>query len=121
MPKTEFIEHKGKKILFMDFSNSQKKDILKALEQTKGMIEKQIKPGTGLGLMDVTDSDFDPDIVKALKDFAAHNKPYMRMTAIIGVEGLKTAIYSVVAEFTGRKNLVLFDDIEKAKDWLAEI
>ena len=121
MAKTEFIEHKGKKILFMDFSKSQKKEILKAIEQTKNMAEKQIKPGTGLGLLDVTDSDFDPDIVKALKDLAAHNKQFMRMTAIIGVEGLKTAIYSVVMEFTGRKNLVLFDDIEKAKDWLAEL
>jgi len=121
MAKVDFILHRGKQILFMDYSNSDKNSILKAIEQTKSIAEKQIKPGTGLGLMDVTDSDFDPDIVKALKDLAVKNKPYMKMTAIVGVEGLKTAIYNVIIEFTGRKNLVLFDHKEKAKDYLTEI
>ena len=53
-----------------------------------------------------------------LKQFTAHNKPYVKAGAVVGVTGLKRIIFSAVVTFS-RRNLEAFDDVEQAKHWLA--
>jgi hypothetical protein len=55
-----------------------------------------------------------------VKEFTKHNEPYMKITALIGVEGIKKVIYDAVLLFTKRKNLILKNSKEEALDWLAE-
>jgi len=47
------------------------------------------------------------------------NTPYIKCSAVYGVEGLKEVIFNGILSFTGRKNLVLFKTLEEAKDFLA--
>jgi hypothetical protein len=53
-----------------------------------------------------------------LKEFTRHNKPYVIAAAVVGITGLKQIIYNAVLKFSGR-NLVAFDSVDRAKDWLA--
>jgi hypothetical protein len=53
-----------------------------------------------------------------IKDFATQNKPYVKASAVVGVEGLKKIIYNAVQTVSGR-HISSFDTMEQAKDWLA--
>lgn len=117
MAEVKWIEHKGKRILLMDFSNSEKPDILRICNEVPEITAKE-PPLSALGIVDVTGSKFDGDISEAFKQMAEKDKPYMKMTAVVGVDGLKMIIFKIVLKFTGRTNLVLKNSREEAKDWL---
>ncbi len=74
-----------------------------------------------LCLVDTTGSKFDIEISKAIQAFSEHNKPYMKMTALVGVEGLQKVIYFAVLTFTKRTNIVLKNSREEALDWLVAV
>lgn len=119
MAEVKFINHKGKKILLMDFTYSKPEEMLEAIEETKKIVRKYPEKSI-LGLVDVRYSPFDAELSDALKELAAHDRPYIKVSAIVGVTGLKKLAYMAMLRFTGRKNILMFNKIETAKDWLAE-
>ena len=119
MAEVKFINHKGKKIFLMDFSYTKIEEIMAAIEEAKKTIKKHPENSL-LGLVDVRFSAFDNELFTALKDLASSDRPYMKVTAVVGVTGLKKLVFMAVRRFTGRKNLVMFDRMENAKDWLVE-
>jgi hypothetical protein len=50
----------------------------------------------------VGDFVYDKDITAAFKEYLAHNKPYVRAGAVLGVTGLKKALYNTFMYFTKR-------------------
>lgn len=119
MAQVKFIIHKGKKILLADFTYSKPEEMLEAIETVKKTVKKSPEKSV-LAIIDVRYSPFDTDLSNALKQMAAEDRPYVKMTAIVGVTGLKKLAYSAMIRFSGRKNILMFDRIETAKDWLAE-
>ena len=117
MERVKFIEHKGKKILHLDLSRTEPKDILNVIDQAKPVIAAQPFMSVRT-LTDVTDLKFNTEASEALKQFVNHNKPYVTAAAVVGVTGLKQIIYNAVVRFSGR-NLVAFDTHNQAKEWLA--
>lgn len=115
--KAEFIEHKGKRIFHINFRSVNLKEMTDIIAVAKAKISKE-PAGSVLTLTDATGTDLTPDISQALKDFAAHNKPFVKTGAVLGVTGIKRVAYNALLVFTGRRNLHLFDDEDKAKDWL---
>ncbi|MGD0566161.1 MAG: hypothetical protein ABSA34_02380 [Candidatus Goldiibacteriota bacterium] len=119
MAEVKFINHKGKKILLMDFAYSKPEEMLLAVEDAKRTV-KRLPEKSVCVLVDVRCSPFEQSLSDAVKELAAHDRPYMKVTAIVGVTGLKKLAYSAAIRFSGRKNILMFDRIENAKDWLAE-
>jgi hypothetical protein len=117
MASNKFLDYKGSKIFLMDFSYSEIEDVLKAIDDATKIIAQQ-PPLSVLGLVDVSKSSFDRVLADALKLFSEHNKPFMKMTAIVGIEGVKAVILQAIIKFTGRKNLVTKNSVQEAKDWL---
>ncbi|OGW37137.1 MAG: hypothetical protein A2010_00025 [Nitrospirae bacterium GWD2_57_9] len=66
----------------------------------------------------MTNARFDDQVRDGMKEFALHNKPYVKAGAVIGITGLKRIIYGAVMAFSRRK-IESFDDREQAKQWLA--
>ncbi len=120
MAGAQWINHKGKRVLLIDFSNSGIDQINATIAQAKPLIARE-PPLSILCLVDTTGSKFDIKISKALQEFSAHNKPYMKMTALVGVEGLQKVIYFAVLTFTKRTNIVLKNSREEALDWLVSM
>ena len=114
--RIKFIEHKGKRILHLDFTEARADEVIQIIGKAKGVIAAQ-PAGSIRTLTDVTDIKFNTAATEAMKEFASHNKPYVAAAAVIGVTGLKKIIYNAVVKFTGR-NLVVFDSHGQAKDWL---
>jgi hypothetical protein len=116
MERIKFIEHKGKKILHLDFTQARADEVIQIIREAKGVIAAQPEKSI-LTLTDVTNIKFNSAAADAMKEFASHNKPYVSAAAVVGVTGLKQVIYNAVVRFTGR-NLVAFDSHGQAKDWL---
>lgn len=119
MKSCEWIQHKGKSILYMKIASQSTEELKERLDNIKPIVEKE-PPHSILCIADVINGKFNPEMTQMLKEFTKHNEPYIKMTALIGVEGLKKVIYSGVLLFTGRKNLILKNTKEEAQEWLVE-
>lgn len=115
----EWIDHKGKRIFYMNLAVKNADDLRERIKVMKPAIEKE-PPKSVLCLADVKDGNFSPEITQMIKDFAKSNEPYIKVTACVGVEGLKEVIFTGVLVFTKRKNLVLKKTRQEALDWLVE-
>ncbi len=119
MQRTRFIEHNGKRILFFDFSNvTDVEEGLRILSESKAVVAQEPEKSLRT-LVDIAGSRFDRRITEGLRDLSAHNKPYVFANATVGFSGMQKMLVKTTARLTGRK-LNLFDDIETAKDWLAQ-
>lgn len=120
MAGVSFFEHKGKKILYEDYSESNPAELAVLLAEAKKIITGQPKNSV-LALVNISRTKYDRASVAAMKEFIKENTPYIKASAIIGMEGITEVVFKGVVAFTGRKNLVVFNDADKAKDYLASL
>ena len=115
--RTRFVEHRGTRILFMDFSEMNGPgEALAELEKARRLIATQ-PHGSLLTLTDVTGTRYDDEIIKAFQALAAHNKPYVRAAASVTRTPLQLVALRASAVLS-RRRLETFDDLEAAKEWL---
>ena len=69
-------------------------------------------------LLDTRNSVASNEVIAYFKKAAAKTVKYMDKMAIIGITGIRKILFDAVTRFSGQ-NATLFDDMEKAKDWLA--
>ena len=117
MPGYKWMEHKGKRIFYMDLGTQKPEELKEVTSQIELLFEKE-PPKSVLCLCNVEGIAIKPEMIQNLKNFTRHNEPYMKMTAILGVEGLKLIIFNSLLAFTRRKNLILHESREKALEWL---
>jgi hypothetical protein len=113
-----FIEHKGCQILLIDFEGCQPSQFLERIRYARSVIGRQPLASTRT-LTVVTRSRFNSQVSEAIKEYTAHNKPYVRVAAVVGLSGLQEILYNVIIKLTGR-NIATFSDIALAKDFLAK-
>jgi hypothetical protein len=118
MAGISFIIHKGAKIAYQDWSYCKPDEILDLIERAKTMVVHQPK-NSALVLINVKGAGFNLSVSNAAREFAKENTPYVKCTAIYGVEGLQEVIFRGIITFTGRKNIVLVNTLEEGKDFLA--
>ncbi len=116
MSRVQLVPHKGKHVVYLDFSGCKVADLLPILAEAKRVIASQ-PTGSALVLTNVTDTEISRDTSQLMKDFTSHNKPYVKASAIIGVDGLKKIIYNAVQAVSGR-HISSFATLDLAKDWL---
>lgn len=120
--KPEFIDHKGKKIFYLNFSHMEKDIIPAFMEEAKNVLSAE-SPSSVLFLANVNKMSFDKQIVKNFVDFFKFTKTYTQKTAVIGLDTIKKMLYEAVLVLSGRggENIRVFDGPNaeaKAKDWL---
>ncbi len=118
MPRIEFITYRGERVLDLDLRGN--KDISQGIEAFQTAQKMAMKePLKSLRLLtDVTNAHYDSAGVAAIKEFSKAATPYMKASAIVGVDGLKRIIVRSLIMLTGR-DIRLFDTREQALDWLA--
>jgi hypothetical protein len=118
MPRTRFIEHAGRKLLLLDFSGiTDPEGAYDAIAEARSIIARNPPDGSLLTLTLVKDSHFDSGVLKAIRELAEHNKPYVRAGAVVGLAGLMKVVFNTLIHLTGR-NIKSFDDVESAKTYL---
>lgn len=120
MERTRFIEHKGKQILLLDYSQMRDPaEILAEIESSRALIAALPQRKELRTLTNVTGSLYNAEVLNALKSLAAHNAPWVEAAAVVTTSGLHRIGILAVATFSRRK-LQAFGDMAAAKEWLAD-
>ena len=70
-------------------------------------------------LSDFRDTNVGSDLLSTMNDASAATKAYVQKTAVLGVSGMKRKLADLLTALTGQP-LKYFDDLDAAKNWLAE-
>lgn len=117
--RVRFIEHRGQRILYIDFSGLQSADdILREMQTAREIIRAQ-PPNSLRTLSNVKGARYSPPVMDAMKEFTAGNKPYVRHAAVFGMERVHRVLYRAVLLFS-RRSMEIFEDLDAARDWLAK-
>ncbi len=118
MERTHLIQHRGKDIVLLDYSGlTAEPETLAEIARSRQFIGKLRPDGTHLTLTDGTDAHYTPKVLEALKELAAHDKPYVKAGAVVSNSRLVRVVVAAVAVFTGR-HLPVFETRGEALDWL---
>jgi hypothetical protein len=117
MRQPEFITHKGKTILYLDFTNMKDKvEIMKLEEEGAAVIRKQ-PLNSVLTLTNMENMFFNNELKKWFEEKVKGNAPYVKAGAVIGMTGLISIMYNAFVAVTGR-NIKSFKSKEEAMDFL---
>jgi hypothetical protein len=116
----KFIQHKGKEIYFVDYSNiKSNEEFLQIIKSTNAFREKVIAEGKKnlLMLVDISGSFVYGEVLEQLKKAGKHTKQITAKEAVVGITGGKKVLLKIIMTITNM-NLKVFDTTEEAKDWL---
>jgi hypothetical protein len=111
-----FIQHRDRPILQIDFAGSHPAEMLERIRYARLIIGKQPLASVRT-LTLVKDARFNTQVSREMKEYTAHNKPYVRCAAVVGLSGLQEIVYNVIIKVTGR-NIATFSELERAKEFL---
>jgi len=116
--KSKWIIYKGAKIIYADYSGF--KNDVQALQMENDAADAVIcqqAENSVLCLVDVRESVGSSDAVAVMKNSAKRTKPYVRKMAVVGVTGVKRILADAIVRFSGR-DILIFDDVKSAEEWL---
>ena len=94
-------------IVLQDFSSIRDpRESLEAIADARAFMETQPKGGV-LVLTDATGAPFNAEIGKAMEALAAHHKPWVLASALIGLSGPMRIAFRAIVTVTGRDVKVL--------------
>ena len=120
--KTQWISHKGKKILLADYSGFGF-NVAGAQAEMETAIDLALRepPNSVLTLTDIQNTKVSPDMYNQMKLTANRIAPQAVRRAVVGVSGAQRFMLDLVNKLPGQsgsKQLRAFDNLETAKDWL---
>ena len=113
--RIRFIDHQGKKILLVDFSNCPANEVEEIARSVPDYITVQPR-GSVLVLTDFSGAAFDRDALRAMKETAVFDKPFVKKSALIGTESLPRDFYEDMTRFS-RRELPIFKTRELWPGW----
>ncbi len=115
--RIRFIDHQGKKILLVDFSNCPANEVERIARAVPDYVTVNPR-GSVLVLTDFSGASFDRDALRAMKETAVFDKPFVKKSALLGTESLPAQFYEELISFS-RRELLILKTREEALDWLA--
>jgi hypothetical protein len=113
-----FVKHKGQSILQIDFEDCSPAEFLERIAVARTTIAGQPLASVRT-LTLVKGARFNKEISEAMKEYTQHNKPYVRVAAVVGLSGLQEIVYNVIIRVTGR-NIATFGTVDAAKEFLVK-
>lgn len=115
----EWIEYKGKKILYMNLKGLKKEaETLEVIEHSTQM--QRLSSVPVLLLCNIEDAALSPKFMGHVKQTALELKPKQKKLAMVGITGLKEILLQTYNKIVGVTNQKLFDTVEQAKERLVE-
>jgi hypothetical protein len=115
------LTYKGKNILCLDIAGLKLKDkpeFKKLVDDAEEQIRK-CPPQSLLLITNVTDTGFDTEVSAIIGEYAMHNTPYVKASALIGISGVQKVVLAAIKALTGRE-FYLTDRMEDAQEWLIQ-
>ena len=115
--KTGEYDYNGRKIIFLDLNGVQPEGIKSRVEGAKKIIMSS-QPDSVLLLTDFRDMRYDRERTDYAKQVSIDIKPFVKKSALLGIEGLKKIIMQSLMVFSGRANMKPFAEVKDALEWL---
>jgi len=115
----DIIHYKGREICYLDVSMMSTKDIQK-IEEEMDRAKKLIAtkpPKSAFMITNVTNVIFNSQMSELFKEYANHNTPYVKASALVGIGGIQKVVLAAVKRLTGR-DYYLANTLEEAKEWI---
>ena len=118
--RSKWIEHKGKKILYQDFSKlfhnhaEVEAELLEVREVVKGQPFDSV-----LVLSDFTDTTIAGDLKNVMNESLRLTKDHIKKIAVVGLNGLQHRLANMLTKRTGQP-LKYFNNEQAAKEWLVK-
>ncbi|MCF6278622.1 MAG: STAS/SEC14 domain-containing protein [Anaerolineales bacterium] len=116
--RSQWIEYKGKKIFYQDFSKYyfNYEAAKRELAAVREIVIAEPKDSV-LVLANFTDTTIAGDLMSALNNSSKLTKDHVHKTAVLGVTGIKRRMGDMLSKLTGQP-LKYFNNEETAKEWL---
>lgn len=115
------MEYKGIKIVVSDYSGLQEAEFINQIKKNDSYV---IQAGREKGekyliLTDIRDAGVTKDVLAQFRSTVNDIKPFVKASAIVGVEGFKKHFLNFINVSAAFKTKA-FSDAEQAKEWLVE-
>jgi hypothetical protein len=88
-------------MLLVDLSNCPVNQVEEVVRRVPDYITVQ-PLGSVMVLTDFTGATFDRDAIRAIKETAVFDKPFVRKSALVGIEGMPASFYEELKSFSQR-------------------
>jgi hypothetical protein len=116
MDRVGFIQHKGKRVLFLDYRDANEAQALALIKERRRVVAEQPKNSL-LTVADLTGADFTKKVVEEIKAATVLDRPYVKRAALVGVETAPKGLIDAVSTFSHRE-WAQFKTMEEALDWV---
>ena len=116
--RIQFLTHKDKQLLLVDFSGCQPTEVMVISTAARKVITSQPKASV-LVLVDMTGAQLDRDALTRMKETAVFDAPYVKKSAWVGTETIPETHFQALKTFSQRK-FFAFPTRQQALEWLAE-
>ena len=114
--RIQYIQHQGREIIFLDYSNLEEEEYLQAIKETEEkVLAHSNNPQKNLNLVDVTGSPTTAAVIGAASKLIAKIGSRDLLVALIGISGMKKVVARAFS-----KNYYFANSVEEAKDWLVK-
>ena len=116
--RIQFINHQGKQVLLIDLSHCPARQVEQIARCVPDYVT--VKPRASvLILTDFTGATLDSEAVRAVKETAVFDKPFVKKSAFIGTQAFPPRFYEELKSFS-RRDLPVFKTRDEALDWLTD-
>jgi hypothetical protein len=116
--RIHFIEHKGKKILLIDFSHATAPQMQLLLGYVRITVAQHARESL-LTLGNMERAEIDHAVAMKIKEVLTLDRPFVKKAAFIGMEKVPHAFLENFHNFSQR-DIPIFKTQEEALDWLVE-
>lgn len=114
--RIRFFEHEGKRILLVDLSNCTPREAEEITRRVPDHLSAEPRHSV-LILTNFTGGSFDRAALRALKETAVFDKPFVKKSALIGTLSLPREFHDEMESFS-RRDFAVFSNRDEALRWL---
>jgi hypothetical protein len=116
--RIRFFDRAGKRILLVDLSKCTPREAEETTRRVPDIVTAEAR-GSLLILTDFQGSSFDVAALRAIKETAVFDKPFVKKSALIGILSLPREFHDEMEKFS-RRNFAIFNTREDALQWLVQ-
>ena len=116
--RIRFITHHGKQVLLVDSSHCSAAEVEKVYRELPEFVITRPLSSV-LILSDFTGASFDGEAMRVMKETAVFDKPYVKKSALVGIESLPREFYENLKSFS-RREFPVFKTRDEALAWLGK-
>jgi hypothetical protein len=109
-------DYSGKMLIEVNLSSCTEDEAIATIKEATTLIKSQARNSVLL-FTDVSNTGYNKKVVDAIKDFAVSNTPYVKASAVVGIDEPKKPILATI-RFLTLHEIKSFETIQEAKDWL---